>query len=159
MAEIEMNFETRASTEAKLAAMMGAGQPSVFETVNRNAYATEDAYLDALVKAEMERSSPEYQETRRRLTREYMKMQEQKKTEVRAAKQREIRAAMQLSGFDQREIDTEAANLARRDLAAGRIFASDLGATIEQYAKKLGEKKKDELTMNQLMNMIFRGQI
>lgn len=33
------------------------------------------------------------------------------------------------------------------------------GATIEQYAKKLSDKKKDELAMNQLMNMIFRGQI
>lgn len=159
MAEIEMNFETRASTEAKLAAMMGAGQPSVFEIVNRNAYATEDAYLDALVKAEMERSSPEYQETRRRLTREYMKMQEQQQTAARAAKQKEIRAAVKLSGYDQREIDQQAGEKARMDLAAGRIGASDLGATIEQYAKKLGDKKKDELAMNQLMNMIFRGQI
>ena len=69
MAEMEMRVETRADAAAKMAAMMGTDQPSVFEIVDRSKYATDDAYLDALVKAEMERSSPEYQEARRRLDR------------------------------------------------------------------------------------------
>lgn len=159
MAEIEAKFDTRGDAAARMAAMMGTDQPSVFELVDRSKYATEDAYLDALVKTEMERSSPEYQEARRRLKRQYMEMQEQQQTAARAAKQREIRAAVELSGYDQREIDQQAGEKARMDLAAGRIGASDLGATIEQYAKKLGDKKKDELAINQLMNMIFRGQI
>ena len=158
MAEMEMRVETRADAAAKMAAMVGADQPSVFELVDRSKYATEDAYLDALVKTEMERSSPEYQEARRRLKRQYMEMQEEQPA-ARAAKQKEIRAAVELSGYDQREIDQQAGEKARMDLAAGRIGASDLGATIEQYAKKLSDKKKDELAMNQLMNMIFRGQI
>ena len=37
----------------------------------------------------------------------------------------------------------EAAALARRDLFANRISASDLGATIEKYAAELTEKAKD----------------
>lgn len=159
MAEMEMRVETRADAAAKMAAMMGTDQPSVFEIVDRSKYATDDAYLDALVKAEMERSSPEYQEARRRLKRQYMEMQEEKQTTARAAKQKELRAAVELSGYDQREIDQKAGEKARMDLAAGRIGASDLGTVIEQYAKTLSDKKKDELAMNQLMNMIFRGQI
>ena len=75
MAEMEMRVETRADAAAKMAAMMGTDQPSVFEIVDRSKYATDDAYLDALVKAEMERSSPEYQEARRRLKRQYMERQ------------------------------------------------------------------------------------
>ena len=159
MAEMEMRVETRADAAAKMASMMGTDQPSVFEIVDRSKYATDDAYLDALVKAEMERSSPEYQEARRRLKRQYMEMQEEKQTTARAAKQKELRAAVELSGYDQREIDQKAGEKARMDLAAGRIGASDLGTAIEQYAKTLSDKKKDELAMNQLMNMIFRGQI
>ena len=159
MAEMEMRVETRADAAAKMAAMMGTDQPSVFEIVDRSKYATDDAYLDALVKAEMERSSPEYQEARRRLKRQYMEMQEEKQTTARAAKQKELRAAVELSGYDQREIDQKAGEKARMDLAAGRIGASDLGTAIDQYAKTLSDKKKDELAMNQLMNMIFRGQI
>lgn len=159
MAEMEMRVETRADAAAKMAAMMGTDQPSVFEIVDRRKYATDDAYLDALVKAEMERSSPEYQEARRRLKRQYMEMQEEKQTTARAAKEKELRAAVELSGYDQREIDQKAGEKARMDLAAGRIGASDLGTAIEQYAKTLSDKKKDELAMNQLMNMIFRGQI
>ena len=159
MAEMEMRVETRADAAAKMAAMMGTDQPSVFEIVDRSKYATDDAYLDALVKAVMERSSPEYQEARRRLKRQYMEMQEEKQTTARAAKQKELRAAVELSGYDQREIDQKAGEKARMDLAAGRIGASDLGTAIEQYAKTLSDKKKDELAMNQLMNMIFRGQI
>ena len=41
-------------------------------------------------------------------------------------------------------IDEEAAALARRDLSANRIAASDLGATIEKYAAELTEKSKGQ---------------
>lgn len=159
MSETTIAFETREDTEAKVAAMMGTDQPSVFEIVNRENYATEDAYLDALVKTEMERNSPEYQEARRRLKREYMQRQESENTAKREAKRKEIRASMDLSDYDRKEIDRQAGERARMDLAAGRIGASDLAATIEQYAKKFSEKRKDELTSNQIMNMIFRNQI
>ena len=64
---------------------------------------------------------------------------------------------MSLDSVDQKNIDTEAADLARRDLAAGRISASALGATIEQYARDLSEKKKDSKAANQLFNKLLRG--
>lgn len=64
---------------------------------------------------------------------------------------------MSLDSVDQKNIDTEAADLAHRDLAAGRISASALGATIEQYARDLSEKKKDSKAANQLFNQLLRG--
>lgn len=159
MADMDLRIETTESTRAKIAEKMGLDQPSAFDLVDRSKYADDESYLDAVIKADMERNNPEYQEARRRLKAEYReRMEHQQRVEQEAA-YKKVRSTVQLSGLDQREIDTEAAEMARRDLAAGRISASGLGKSIEDYAKQLTEKKKDELTQNQVMNMLFRGQI
>ena len=50
-------------------------------------------------------------------------------------------------------------SLARRDLVANRIGASELGKTIERYAKELGEKRKDEKASGALFNVMLRGRM
>ena len=154
MAEMQAKIETRQDTAAKFAAKLGTDQPSVFDVVNRSSYTTEDAYLDALTLEEMRRNNPEYQAARRRLSVEYRERQEA----ANDAAYKEIRSTVQLDGLDQREIDTQAAEMARRDLAAGRISASGLGKAIEDYAKQLTEKRKDTKAGNQLFNAMLRGQ-
>ena len=57
------------------------------------------------------------------------------------------------------QIFTEATERARRDLAAGRIRASELAPTIENYAKDLTEKRKDTLASNAMMNELLRQSI
>ena len=158
MAEMELRIETPESTRAKIAEKMGLDQPSVFDVVNRSSYTTEDAYLDALTLEEMRRSNPEYQAARRRLSVEYRERQEREQRIAQEAAYKEIRSKVQLDGLDQREIDAEAAEMARRDLAAGRISASGLGETIPDYAKQLTEKRKDIKAGNQLFNAMLRGQ-
>ena len=56
MAEMDMKIETTESTRAKIAERLGFDQPSAFDLVDRSKYATEDAYLDALVKAGIARA-------------------------------------------------------------------------------------------------------
>lgn len=157
MSEMDMRIETTESTRAKIAEKMGFDQPSVFEVVNRSQYATEDAYLDALTIEQMRRDNPEYQATRRRLKAEYRERQEQEQQEAQEAAYKSIRSAVQLDDLDLREIDTQAAELARRDLAAGRIGASSLGETIERHAKELTETRKDSKARNQFFNAMLRG--
>ena len=70
-----------------------------------------------------------------------------------------IRAEVLLDALDRRKIDEQAADLARRDLAANRIAASELGRTVERYAQKLGEKRKDEKASGALFNAMLRGQM
>ena len=53
----------------------------------------------------------------------------------------------------------QAVGLARRDLAANRITASELGKTIECYAKELGEKRKSEKAASAMFNAVLRGQL
>lgn len=77
--------------------------------------------------------------------------------EAQSAAYKTIRANASLDGLDRRNIDTEAADLARRDLAANRITASDLGAAIERHAAELSEKRKDEKASAQLFNAMIRG--
>ena len=158
MAEMELRIETPESTRAKIAEKMGLDRPSAFDLVDRSRYADDESYLDAVIKADMERNNPEYQAARRRLKMEYRERMEQAQRTEQEAAYKEIRSTVQLDGLDQREIDTQAAEMARRDLAAGRISASGLGKAIEDYAKQLTEKRKDTKASNQLFNAMLRGQ-
>lgn len=74
--KMEVRVETSETKRAKIAERLGFDQPSALDLVDRRDYQSEDAYLDAAVKAEMERNSPEYQAIRRKLAAEYRQKQE-----------------------------------------------------------------------------------
>lgn len=158
MAEMQAKIETRQDTAAKFAAKLGVDQLSPFDLVDRNKYADDESYLDAVVKVDMERRSPAYQEARRRLSAEYRERKEREQRISQDKIYRDIRSTVELDSLDQKEIDAQAAEMARRDLAAGRISVSDLGGAIEGYAKQLSEKRKDTKAGNQLFNAMLRGQ-
>ena len=153
------NIETAKSVKEKAKAAFGFDLSSALDLCNRNDYATDEQYLDACARAELERSSPEYRAARSRLKAEFRTRQEEQERKAQGEAYRSIRAGVSLDSLDQRNIDQEAADLARRDLAANRIAASELGATIERYAKELSEKKKDSKASNVLFNAMLRGQM
>lgn len=159
MADMDLRIETPESTRTKIAEKLGLDQPSAFDLVDRSKYADDESYLDAVIKADMERNNPEYQAARRRLKAEYRERMERQQRAEQQAAYKEIRSKVQLDGLDYREIDTEAAEMARRDLTAGRISASGMGKAIEDYAKQLTEKRKDTKASNQLINAMLRGQL
>ncbi len=157
--EMNTNIETAESVKEKAKAALGFDLPSALDLVNRSDYDSDEAYLDACARAEMERNSPEYRAVRKRLKAEYRQRTEEQERKAQEEAYRSIRAGVSLDSLDQRNIDQEAADLARRDLAANRIAASELGATIERYAKELSEKKKDSKASNVLFNAMLRGQM
>ena len=154
----EFNVVTRETIRAKAAAKMGFDHTSALDLVSRSDYATDEQYLDAAVKAEMERNS-EYNKIRRKLAAEYQRRNEEAERKAQAERFKEIRSNVQLDSTDIKEIDAEAAEKARRDLAAGRIAASELGKTVEKYAQVLTEKRKDTRASNQHFNDIIRGMV
>ena len=154
-----MKIDSKKNKRAFAARALGADQPSAFEMVDRANYASDEEYLDAVTKMELERKSPEYQEVYRRLAREYRAQQEETERKEQEAAYQEIRAQVQLNSMDKKEIDSEATAMARRDLAAGKISASDLGKAIEGHASQLAEKRKNEKAGNQLFNAIIRGSV
>ena len=155
----EANIETAESVKEKAKAALGLDLSSALDLVKRGDYDSDEAYLDACTRAEMERSSPEYRAARSRLKAEYRARQEAKQRKAQAENYKAIRSSVSLDSVDQHSIDEEAADLARRDLAANRIAASELGKTIERYAQELSEKKKDSKASNALFNAMLRGQM
>ena len=157
--ELKANIENRESVEAKAKAAFGFDLSSALDLVKRSDYDTDEQYLDACTRAELERSSPEYRAARSRLKAEYHARQEEQERKAQAENYKALRASVTLDSLDRRNIDEQAADLARRDLAANRIAASELGATIERYAKELSEKRKDSKASNALFNAMLRGRL
>ena len=157
--EATANIETRKTVREKAKAAFGFDLSSALDLCARSDYATDEQYLDACARAELERSSPEYRAARSRLKAEYSARQEAQARRAQAESYKAIRASVCLDSVDQRSIDEQAAALARRDLAAGRIAASALGAAIEKYAQALGEKRKDEKASSSLFNAMLRGEL
>lgn len=156
---INANIETAESVKEKAKAAFGFDLSSALDLCSRSDFATDEQYLDACTRAELERSSPEYRSVRCRLKSEFRARQEEQERKAQAENYKAIRANIGLDSVDKHDIDEEAADLARRDLAANRIPASELGATIERYAQELSEKKKDSKASNALFNAMLRGQL
>lgn len=152
--DFKANIETRESVEAKAKAAFGFDLSSALDLVKRGDYDSDEAYLDACTRAELERSSPEYRAARSRLKAEYRARQETEQRKAQDGAYKTIRANVSLDNLDRRNIDEQAA-----DLAANRIPASKLGATIERYAQELSEKKKDSKASNALFNAMIRGEL
>lgn len=156
---LNANIETAENVREKAKAAFGFDMSSALDLVKRSDYDSDEAYLDAAAKAELERSSPEYRAARSRLKAEYRARQEKEQRTAQNEAYKSIRAEVLLDALDRRKIDEQAADLARRDLAANRIAASELGRTVERYAQKLGEKRKDEKASGALFNAMLCGQM
>lgn len=150
-------IESRETVREKVAEKLGFNQTSALDLVSRSAYSSEEQYIDAAAKAELERRHPEYQEIRRKLAAEYRERKEAAEEKLQAERYKEIRASVRLWDNEKRAIDAEAAELARRDLAAGRIGASDLSMRIEERAKRMAKERLNQRAQNQLMNELFRS--
>lgn len=155
-----MRFDTSEDKRQKIAKMIAGGDTRQgLDLVRRSDYASEDEYLDAAAKAELERENPEYKAVRARLQRELEERQGKEYREQQSEMYKQARASVKLSSFDIQQIDEEASALGRRDLVAGRVSASGLAGAIEQYAAKLTEKRKNELASNMVMNAMLRGDV
>lgn len=154
---INANIETAGTVREKVKTALGFDCASALDLVRREDFADDEAYLNAAAKAELERSSPEYRAARNRLKNEYRARQEEEQRQAQSEAYKIIRENTSLDDLDRRSIDEQAVSLARRDLAANRIAASELGKTIERYAAELSEKRKSEKATNTMFNAVLRG--
>ena len=73
---LEANIESKDTIREKAKAAFGFDLSSALDLVKRGDYDSDEAYLDACTRAELERSSPEYRAARSRLKAEYRARQE-----------------------------------------------------------------------------------
>ena len=159
MSNVNAEFRTPEAVRDAAAAAFGLNQKSVFDIVRREDYKTEAEYIQALSDTSKAMETPEYQRARRKAAEE-----EQRRNEaaIRAEQRKEfqtIRRGVTLTQTEKEQIDRQAADMARRDLAAGRIFASGLGAKIEEYAGQLSDKAKDSKASAMQFNAFIRHEM
>ena len=156
---INANIETAESVKEKAKAALGFDCASALDLVRREDFSDDEAYLDAAAKAELERANPEYRAARNRLKMEYRARQEEAQRQMQSEAYKTIRENTSLDDLDRRSIDEQAVRLARRDLSANRIAASELGAVISRYAAELSEKRKSEKASAAMFNAMLRGRL
>ena len=159
MSNINAEFVTKEALEEKLSVALGLNQRSVFDIVRREDYRTEAEYIKALSDTSKAMRTPEYQRAARKAAEEQQRRDE---AATRAEQRKEfesIRRGVKLTPMEQEQIDRKAANMARADLAAGKIGASELGATIEGYAGQLADKAKDSKACSMQFNNFIRQEM
>ena len=116
--DFKANIETRESVEAKAKAAFGFDLSSALDLCNRNDYATDEQYLDACARAELERSSPEYRAARSRLKAEFRARQEEQESKARGEAYKSIRAGVILRSTIARRQESAGARLCFAAVAA-----------------------------------------
>ncbi len=150
-------FETRAETAARATVALGFDAPDALDVVDRNQYADEDSYLDAVALETMRRNNPEFAAARRMAAARYRERQEAAERERQRQEYGRLRGAAKLDSGEVAAIDKEAERLAKADLAAGKIQYSGIADAISTHAKTLKEKKLDSKAAAQQMNNLIRG--
>ena len=155
MAEIETRIMTSEQTRAKMTHALGLDKPSALDEVNRSDYATDEEYLDAATRRELEKDSA-YMQTRRRLEGELRERREAEERAAQAEEYKALRATVKLDQVDRENVEREARRMAERDLAESRISTDQMGATIARYADELSERAKDDKAGRMQMNALLR---
>lgn len=149
-------LETSQDTLGRFAHALGADTPSVLDTLRREDYVTDDDYLAAATKLALAQQSPEYRRVYRQLSDEFQQRREEEQKKAQTEQYATLRKSVTLDSVELGNIEQEARRLAQADLAAGKIFSHQLGATISQYAETITEREKDRKAARQQMNAIFR---
>lgn len=146
----------KAKTESKeteieeLADKLAFIEPSPLDLVDPRRYADYDSYIDAVVKLELERSSPEYKAARQRVVSELKKRAEREKRERQSAQYKAIRERTDLNSVEKSAIRSRAIDLTLIDFRAERICAADLPKVISEYAQALTEEALHDKAINEL---------
>ena len=88
---LNANIETAESVKEKAKAAFGFDLSSALDLVKRGDYDSDEAYLDACTRAELERSSPEYRAARSRLKAEYHARREEQERKAQSENYKAIR--------------------------------------------------------------------
>ena len=113
------------------------------DAVSRDDFPDDAAYLNAVAKIQLERSSPEYQ-------RAYTKAAQE-------ARYKELSRTVELDSVELSNVDKKAREAAQRDLAAKRITVADLGKAIEAYGERFHKEAKESKIGRVMINELIRS--
>lgn len=147
------------NVKEKAAIAFGFDGPEASDLVNRADYATQAEYYAALADMKIRLQDPEFQRAIRkaRMSGQIEDERAKRKRELEEFKQ--YRKSASVEEFEQRDIDKQATQMARDDLARGKISSAELGERIAIYADRLSDKLKDQKASSAQINALFRKQL
>ena len=157
--EIVQELQTRESVAKKAVAAFGFNQPNPEDVIHREDYDSDAEYAVALARMTQTMNSPEYRAAARKVGVTAQRDSEDEERKRQREEYKEIRKAVTLSDYELEQIDKEALALARKELASGKIGASELGAAVERIAAELTKKQKDVKAGKMQFNAMFRREV
>lgn len=131
--------------------------PSALDSLNRNNYASDAAYLEAAADLTMKRKSKEFQDAFRNVQTEYFERKTEEAKEQTRRDIEELKKKIVLDSFETEKIKTQASEKAQADLKAGKISVTTLSDAIFKYEQQLTQRVKGDKATKQAMNDLLRG--
>lgn len=156
--EIVQELQTREKIQAKAAAAFGFNTPNPEDIIKRENFDSDTAYCVALAQMTQTMATPEYRAAARKVGVAVHQENEEAERKRQREEFKKIRKDVTLDSVDQQNIDKEAQQLAKIELAQGKIMASEYGDAILRHADKLTEKAKDRKAENMMFNAMIRKQ-
>lgn len=156
---IKATFVKSSDLRKGVEAALGFNTPSALDLVDRGNFKDDAEYIGALVETQKNLENRDFQRAARKVAEEQRIRAEKEAREAQRKEYAEIRGRVTLADYEVQEIDKEAARLAQRELALGKIYASELGEKIKDYADTLTEKKKADKAAGIQFNALFRKMV
>ena len=130
--------------------------PSALDSLNRNNYTSDSAYLEAAADLTMKRNSKEFQEAFRIVQREHFDRKTEESKQQMKQEIEDLKKKIVLDSVETEKVKTQASEKAQTDLKAGKISAVNLSDAIWKYEQELTQKVKGEKATRQAMNGLLR---
>ena len=134
----------------------GTGSERGIDVLKREAYDSDEQFLDAVAFFDQQRATPEFKAARKEAAREFQQRQEKAERERQRQEYQSILAGTTLDSFTESQIRSRAQEQAAADLKGGRIGPKQLADTVREYETTLTERAKSEKAASVQMNAAFR---
>ena len=136
--------------------LWGRRPTQTLQQLDRKQFSSDEEYLLAAARLEMERKTPEFQAAYSAVSREFKKQHEKERKERESAEYEQLMKTVKLSEYEQKRAMERASEAASSDLAAQRIFARDIAKKTEEYLAQFeAEERKGKVT-NMMMDNALR---
>lgn len=153
-------IENESGSRARMTQRLSFSQPSVFDVIRREDYASDEAYIDALVAEKGRRSGREYQTQRRMIERELAAEAERKELNEQNKRFEKFKNGTTLSAIEAEKVAQRAQAAALNDVQHGRTSADNLSSSIKAHESRLTdeavEHKAAGLFFNQMLRDAYR---
>lgn len=129
---------------------MGLSRPETTDVIRREDFSSDDEYLDAATRHELERErDPRYNDIRRKFE---IQLAQEKEQERKAAQAKRFNELREQAKVDRDSIEERATVAATADLNAGKIKAAEFNKARENHAKKIEDQDRRDMANRKMFN-------